>query len=111
MLLTTIYNSRSNREYKLVAISWGTHTNDTKKWIYQIQVLADDQNKDGILEISARACIVSSFSSYDFGTLGTASDMGHAVREYGSITWQPDVVTIGGTSGIKSSLERNILDK
>ena len=110
-LLFFYQNSSQNREYKLVAVSWGTHINQSK-WIYQIQVLAEDRNKDGVLEISAKAWNTSSWlGGHDFGILGTASDMGHAVRDYGTITWEPDKVTIGGSNGIKTSIGRKLLSK
>ena len=109
-LVTSYRHSSSNREFKLVAVSWGTRINQPK-WIYQIQVLAEDRNKDGVLEISAMAWNTSSLDGHDFGILGTASDMGNAVRDYGTITWEPDNVTIGGSSGIKTSIGRKLLGK
>ena len=101
----------SDPAYELVAVSWGTPSSSPDLWLYQIQVLAKDENKDGILEISAKGCIGSSSYYHKFGSLGTASDMGQAVREFGEITWKNDTVTIGGIRGIKASVERSQLEK
>ena len=46
--------------YELVAVSWGTPTSSPDLWLYQIQVVAGDENKDGILEVSAKGCIGAS---------------------------------------------------
>ena len=97
--------------YELVAVSWGTPTSSPNLWLYQIQVVAEDENKDGILEVSAKGCIGASSYYHDFGPLGTATDMGQAVREFGAITWGDDTVTIGGTSGVRASVKRSQLEK
>lgn len=97
--------------YELVATSWGTPVGSPDLWIYQVQVMTRDQDKDGVLEVTAKACIGSSSYYHDFGTLGTAADMGEAVRRFGQINWESDTVTIGGSSGTVASVKRSQLEK
>jgi hypothetical protein len=97
--------------YELVAVSWGTRMETTNLWLYQIQVIANDQNKDGILEVSAKGCIGSSSYFHDFGPLGTATSMGEAVEMFGTIKWETDEVTIGGANGVKASVKRSQLER
>jgi hypothetical protein len=111
LLLRSAFGNQADPAYELVAVSWGTPGSSPDAWIYQIQVIATDDNKDGILDVSAKGCIGSSSYCHDFGRLGTASDMGQAVREFGAITWGEDAVSIGGTSGIKASVKRSQLEK
>ena len=97
--------------YELVAVSWGTRMESTNLWYYQIQVIANDQNKDDVLEVSARGCIGSSSYFHDFGPLGTATNMGEAVQMFGTIKWEVEDVTIGGEGGVKASVKRSQLEK
>jgi hypothetical protein len=95
----------------MVAVSWGNHTNNANLWIYQVQVAATDSAKKGSLDVSGRVCIGGGNYFHDLGTIGTASDMGDAVRRFGVIRWLPDRVTIGGAEGVKSTLLRTELQK
>lgn len=98
-------------KYDLVAVSWGNRTDNRNLWIYQIQVTATNPDKNGQLDVSARVTIGGGIYSHDFGKIGTASDMGDAMRRFGVIEWQPDQVTIGGADGVKATLPRSELQK
>lgn len=97
--------------YNLISVCWGTPVSSSDLWIYQIQVFATDTDHDGVYDVSAKACIGSSSYFHDFGSLGTASSRGEAVKNYGDIIWHDDRVTIGGESGIKTTLLRSDLEK
>ena len=111
LLLRSVFADQADPAYELVATSWGTPVGSPNLWIYQIQVVAQDNNKDGILEVSGKGCIGSSSYFHDFGSLGPAADMGEAVRKFGDIRWESDNVTIGGTGGVVASVMRSQLEK
>lgn len=108
-----IHRSESGPEpdpiYPLIAISWGTPMGQDSPWTYQVQVMAKDDDKDHVLEVSARVCIGGGGYYHDMGNLGSATDKGDAVRQFGKIDWLPDRVTIGGEGGTKATLMRKNL--
>ena len=111
LIVRDIFTEKPDPTYELVAISWGNRMNGSDRKLYQIQVISNDHNKDGVLEVTAKGCIGSSSYYHDFGVLGTASNMADAISKYGVITWEEDRVTIGGQAGIKSFVMRNQLEK
>ena len=112
LIVRDIFAEKPDPTYELVAVSWGAAKADSSgRSIYQIKVIARDHDKDGILDVTAKGCIGSSSYYHDFGSLGTAANMSEATRNYGIITWEDDKVTIGGNTGIKSSVMRSQLEK
>ena len=111
LILRSALGPRDDPEFRLVAVSWGSPMNQTQPWVYQAQVTANNSMNHGVYEITARVCIGSSSYFQDLGVLGTAKDMGEAVRIYGQIVWLPDRVTVGGENGIKATLLRSELQK
>ena len=103
-------NSTDPRD-ELVAVSWGSHTNNAQLWIYQVQVSAKESAKKGELDVSARVCIGGGSYFHDLGTIGTASNMGDAFNRFGVINWFPDSLAIGGSDGVKATLERTALQR
>ncbi len=95
----------------IVTVSWGTPRGNTNQWIYQIQVVARDTNSDGLLEVSAFCGLDSSIYRRDFGSLGTATDFGDAVRKYGTVTWGEETLTIAGDGGPAFSIDRSKLEQ
>jgi hypothetical protein len=111
LMLRAAFTHDSDPRYDLVAVSWGSHTNNDSLRIYQVQVAASDPTKKGSLVVSARICIGGGNYFHDLGPIGTASDMGDAAKRFGVISWQPDNLTIGGTDGVKTTLLRSELQK
>jgi hypothetical protein len=95
----------------IVSVSWGTPRGNTNLWVYQIRVLARDSNSDGLLEVSAHCGIGSSTYRRDFGSLGNATDIGDAVRKYGTVTWGEEALTIGGDGGPAFTIDRSTLEQ
>lgn len=95
---------------KLVAVSWGNRTESDYLWIYQVQVAAEEDKK-GILKVSARVCIGGGSYFHDLGVIGTASDKGDAAKRFGVIRWLPDRVTIGGEELVEATLLRKDLER
>ena len=111
LVLRSAFARDSDPRYDLVAVSWGSHTDNHSLWIYQVQVAASDSAEKGSLDVSARVCIGGGNYFHDLGIIGTASDMGDAAMRFGVISWQPDSLTIGGTDGVKATLPRSELPK
>lgn len=96
--------------YSLIAISWGGRRATPESKIYQIQVIASDENEDGLIEVSARSCRQGVFFR-DIGAIGVADDMSQAIREFGDIVWHDEVITVGGASGVKGTFNRNRIER
>lgn len=111
LMLCSVFTSDSDPCYNVVAVSWGSNTHNSVRSIYQVQVAASDPKNQGFLDVTARVCIGGGNYFHDLGTIGIASDMDDAVKRFGTIDWQTDRLTIGGTDGIKATLLRNELQK
>ena len=111
LLVASIFDDQPDPAYEMVATSWGTRVDSPDHWRYQIQVIAQDYDQDGVLEVTGRGCIGSSSYYHDFGSLGTATNMGEAVQKFGDIIWEDDRVTIGGSGGVVASVKRAQLEK
>lgn len=111
VLIIQLFLSNDDPRYDLIAVSWGSSMSGEGPWIYQIQVISDDANKDGVYEVYAKACIGSSDYYHDFGEIGTARTKKELVDNFSLITWEKGVVTIGGISGQKASIKRAQLEK
>lgn len=109
--LRSVLKDQADPTFDLVATSWGTPIDEPDLWIYQVQVIAQDANGDGVLEVRGKVGIGSSSYLHDFGPLGTASHMGEAVDKFGDIKWETDKVTIGGSGGIIASAPRSELQQ
>jgi hypothetical protein len=111
--VTWLLNSISGKDphSDLVAVSWGDHSTSVSPGHYQVQVSAQGTAPSNRLEVSAKVCIGGLNHWHEIGVLGTATDMGDATKRFGTIDWQPDRVTIGGTEGIKATLMRNELER
>jgi hypothetical protein len=68
-LLRAAFAHDSDPRYDLVAVSWGSHTNNDSLWIYQVQVAASDPTKKGSLVVSARVCIGGGNYFHDLGPI------------------------------------------
>ena len=97
--------------HEVVAVSWGTPVSSPDQWIYQVQILTKRATDNGALEVRAHCCIGSDSYIRDFGVLGTATNMGEAVRKYGTVTWEADTLTIGGGGTSVFSIARQTLEQ
>jgi hypothetical protein len=111
LALLNLDRPRADPAYRLVAVSWGTPAKQDHPWIYQVQVLASEPDMDGAVNVTARVCVGGSDHFHNMGFLGTAVNMGEASRQFGSIHWLEDRITIGGESGEQATLVRAELSK
>jgi hypothetical protein len=107
--LSSVDIVRRDPTYDMVATSWGGPMNRPESRIYQMQVVTEDANDDGTLEVSARACRQGVFF-YTIGQIGSASDMAEAIREFGDIVWHEETVTVGGVSGTRGTFKRKRIE-
>ena len=108
--LSSIEPVKRDPTYDMVATSWGGPMSRPESRIYQIQVVTADENDDGTLEVSAKACRQGVFF-YTIGQIGSASDMAEAIREFGDVVWHEETVTVGGASGIRGTFKRKRIEK
>lgn len=109
-MIVASFRATKDAAYDLVAVSWGAPMKQENPWIYQVQVIGDGHLPYGPTKVSARICIGDGNRFYRIGDLGTARDMGDAMRKFGHIEWLPDRITIGGEDGVKATLMRSDLD-
>lgn len=110
-MLYSVFSQETDPCFNVVAVSWGISKHNNIRSIYQVQVAASDPKNQGFLDVSARVCIGGGNYFHDLGTIGTAADMDDAVKRFGTIDWQLDRLTIGGTDGVKTTLLRSELEK
>lgn len=85
---------------RLIAVSWGDGTYGQAHYGAYVYL---GEEKDGRIEVKAKIQIgrgtLWTNATYDLGVIGTAQDPIDAVKRWGTLTWKPDGLEIGGEAG------------